>query len=202
MAKHHPKATPPAPRDALPASGKRLLGDIRSLIGEARSQTAQAVNAGLVMLYWHIGARIRREVLGEKRAEYGKQIVSTLSRQLTTEYGKGFTAANLFHMARFAEAFPDQQIVYALSRQLTWTHFRRIIYLQEPLQREFYAEMCRVERWSTRTLEKKIRGMLYERTALSRKPAELARQELAALREEDKLTPDLALGPVQGDTEQ
>jgi predicted nuclease of restriction endonuclease-like (RecB) superfamily len=74
---------------------------------------------------------------------------------------------------------------------LSWTHFKPIIYLNDPLQREFYAEMCRIERWSTRTLQAKINGMLYERTVLSRKPAELARQELKALREEEKLSPDL-----------
>jgi predicted nuclease of restriction endonuclease-like (RecB) superfamily len=94
-------------------------------------------------------------------------------------------------MIRFVEVFPAQEIVYALSRQLGWTHFRTIIYLTDPLQRDFYAEMCRIERWSTRTLRAKIQGMLYERTAISRKPDELARQELAALRDEDRLTPDL-----------
>jgi len=81
--------------------------------------------------------------------------------------------------------------VNALSTQLGWTHFRHIIPLDDPLKRDFYAEMCRVERWSTRTLEKKISGMLFERTALSKKPADLAKKELAQLREEDKLTPDL-----------
>ena len=74
---------------------------------------------------------------------------------------------------------------------MSWTHFIYIIPLDDPLKRDFYAEMCRVERWSVRTLQKKIGGMLFERTALSKKPAELARQELAALRDEDQLTPDL-----------
>ena len=81
--------------------------------------------------------------------------------------------------------------MHALSAKLGWTHFRHIIYLEDELKRDFYAEMCRIENWSTRTLEKKIGGMLYERTALSKKPDKLIRQELAALREEDKLTPDL-----------
>jgi predicted nuclease of restriction endonuclease-like (RecB) superfamily len=94
-------------------------------------------------------------------------------------------------MIRFVERFPDREIVSALSRQLGWTHFRALIYIEDPLKREFYAEMCRVERWSTRTLEKKIGGMLFERTALSRRPERLARQELAALRDEDRVSPDL-----------
>src|SRR5581483_4687188 len=92
---------------------------------------------------------------------------------------------------RFAEVFPDAQIVSALRTQLGWTHFRQIIALDDPLKRDFYAEMCRVERWSTRALEKKIGSMLFERTALSKKPEKLIRQELAALRTENKLTPDL-----------
>jgi predicted nuclease of restriction endonuclease-like (RecB) superfamily len=168
-----------------------LLTDIRSLVDQARTQVAVAVNSELVLLYWQIGTRIRQDILHEKRAGYGEQIVSALGRQLTAEYGPGFSEKALRHMLRFAEVFPDAQIVSALRRQLSWTHIRQIIYLPDPLQREFYTQMCRIERWSTRTLEQKIRGMLYERTGISRKPADLARQELAALREQDRMTPDL-----------
>lgn len=110
---------------------------------------------------------------------------------MSREFGRGFNARNLFRMVRFAEVFPDERIVSALRTQLGWTHFRMIIPMDDELKRDFYAEMCRIERWSTRTLDKKIGGMLYERTALSKKPDKLIRQELAALREEDKLTPDL-----------
>jgi len=94
-------------------------------------------------------------------------------------------------MIRFAEVFPEDQIVSTLSTQLSWSHFVEIIPLKDELQRDFYAEMCRLERWSVRTLRQKISSMLFERTALSKKPAELAKQELSQLREEDKLTPDL-----------
>lgn len=94
-------------------------------------------------------------------------------------------------MIQFAEVFPEERIVATLSRQLSWSHFKELLPLKKPLQRDFYAEMCRVERWSVRTLRGKIGSMLYERTALSRKPEELARIELDALREEDLLTPDL-----------
>jgi predicted nuclease of restriction endonuclease-like (RecB) superfamily len=110
---------------------------------------------------------------------------------LEIEFGRGFSEKSLRHMIRFAEVFPDDKIVSALRRQLTWTHLKQIIYLDDPLKRDFYAEMCRIENWSTRTLDKKIGGMLFERTALSRKPAKLAALELKQLREEDKLTPDL-----------
>lgn len=170
---------------------ERLLSDIRGLIEEARVQVATAVNSRLVMLYWQIGRRIGEEVLEGDRAEYGQAIVATLSQQLAGEYGDGFSEKSLRRMIQFAKVFPDEQIVVALIRQLSWTHFIALIPIDDPLKRDFYAEMCRIERWSTRTLRKKIGGMLFERTALSKKPAKLARQELAALREEDKLTPDL-----------
>jgi hypothetical protein len=97
---------------------------------------------------------------------------------LTGEFGRGFDEKSLRHMIRFAEAFHDQEIVSALRRQLSWTLFKRLFYIDDPLQRDFYAEMCRLERWSTRTLEKKINSMLFECTALSKKPAKLIAQEL------------------------
>ena len=175
----------PAPPEAAPL----LLKDLRRMIEETRQGVAVFVNSTLTMLYWRVGRRINEEILNGERAEYGGAIVSTLSRQLEADYGRGFSEKSLRHMLRFAEAFPDERIVSALMRQLSWTHFLSIIYLQDSLQRDFYAEMCLFERWSTRTLQKKIASMLYERTALSKKPEELTRIELDALREEDRLTP-------------
>ena len=172
-------------------TSSELLGDIRRMIDEARAAVAITVNAGLTMLYWRIGKRIRGEVLQEKRAEYGREIVVSLSRQLQAEYGDGFSEKSLRRMVQFAEIFPDEQIVASLMRQLSWTHFTLLLPLQEPFQRDFYAEMCRVERWSVRTLRQKIDSMLYERTALSRKPEAVAKAELAKLRDEDTVTPDL-----------
>jgi predicted nuclease of restriction endonuclease-like (RecB) superfamily len=129
--------------------------------------------------------------LKQKRADYGEKIVAATGRQLEREFGRGFSEKSLRHMIRFAQAFPDEQIVSALRRQLTWTHFKSLVYIEDPLKRDFYAEMCRIEGWNTRTLEKKIGGMLFERTALSKKPNRLIRRELDALGAEDRLTPDL-----------
>jgi predicted nuclease of restriction endonuclease-like (RecB) superfamily len=182
------------PRSLPPVSASpidRLVADVRALIEEAREQTAREVNSALVSLYWHIGNRILNDILKNRRAEYGEQIVSALGRQLLFEYGPGFSEKSLRHMLRFAEAFPDVQIVSALRRQLSWTHFKEIIYIDDPLKREFYAELCRAERWTTRTLRHKIGHLLYERTAVSKKPDELIAQDLAALRDEDRMTPDL-----------
>ena len=168
-----------------------LFEDIRALIEQARAATARAINSAVTLLYWQVGQRIRRDVLHEQRAEYGEQIVATLSRQLTDEFGRGWNKAALTRMMQFAERFSDPKIVATLSQQLTWSHVVELLPLKDSLQRDFYAEMCRLENWSVRTLRAKIDGMLFERTGLSRKPAELAKQELRALRDEDRLTPDL-----------
>ncbi len=168
-----------------------LLSDIRSLIEAARMRVSTTANVEMVLLYWHIGNRILKDILGMERADYGKQIVQTLSGKLILEYGRGYSRTNLFYMIRFAEVFSDLKIVQTLTGQLGWSHFVQIIALDDPIQRDFYAQMCRIERWSTRTLHAKIQGMLYERTALSKKSEKLIKQELAALREEDLMTPDL-----------
>jgi predicted nuclease of restriction endonuclease-like (RecB) superfamily len=184
------RRTPANAVEPLPDS-TTLLADLRELIDASRAAVAQAVNSALVLLYWQVGSRIRADVLRHKRAAYGEQILPTLSAKLTPEYGQGFSERNLARMIRFAEVFPDREIVLGLSRQLGWSHFVEIIPLKTDLHREFYAEMCSVERWGVRTLRDKIGGMLFERTALSRKPEALARQELAKLREADQLSPDL-----------
>jgi len=177
----------PKPSQPVPA----LLTEVREMILSARQTVARGVNAALVMLYWKIGERIRRDILQEKRADYGEAILQTLSAKLVLEFGRGFSQRNLASMAQFAGAFPDAKIIATLSRELGWSHFVELIPLKKPLQRDFYAEMCRLERWSVRALRQKIGGMLYERTALSKKPDEVAALELKGLREEDKLTPDL-----------
>jgi predicted nuclease of restriction endonuclease-like (RecB) superfamily len=182
---------PPTPRMRDGSSPAKLLEDLRGLIRSARSGVAQAVNSAMALHYWQVGRRIRTDILKSRRAAYGAEIVSTLSRQLTAEFGSGYSRPNLFRMIKFAEFFADGEIVSTLSRQLSWSHFIEILQLKDALQRDFYAEMCRIERWNVRTLRDKIGGMLFERTALSRKPEELVRQELAKLREGDTLTPDL-----------
>lgn len=170
-----------------------LLKDIRVLIEEARHQTVAAVNVGLTLLYWRMGQRIKNEELGNGRAVYGEQIVATLSQQLVADYGRGFAEKNLRRMVQFAQAYPDEQIVVTLLRQLSWSHFLALLPLEKPLQRDFYAEMCRIEGWSVRTLRERIGSMLYERTALSKKPDELIRQELATLRSQSEVAPALLL---------
>ncbi|HQU59062.1 MAG: DUF1016 family protein [Phaeodactylibacter sp.] len=169
----------------------QLFSDIRQMVEEARTAVSQTVNAGLTMLYWNIGKRINEEILNNERAEYGERIIPDLAKDLTQEYGKSYSEKNLRRIMQFSKAFPDPQIVASLMRQLSWTHFTLLIPLKTELERDFYAQMCRIEKWSVRTLRKKIQSMLFERTAISQKPEELARKELQELTENDRLSPDL-----------
>ncbi|MDQ8183838.1 DUF1016 N-terminal domain-containing protein [Pelagicoccus sp. SDUM812005] len=157
-------------KDHLIEPSDTLLIELRGLITDARQQVAQAVNATLTMLYWQIGKRIHQEVLREKRADYGKQIVASVGRQLAAEFGPDFGEKNLRRMIQFAGTFPDEEIVAALRRQLGWTHFKSLIPLKNDLARNFYAEMCRVEQWSTRTLANKIDPLLGIRFVASEYP--------------------------------
>ena len=173
------------------SSGTRLYNDIASLIESSRLKIAQTANATLTLLYWKIGERINSSILGNKRAAYGKQIVVLLAQQLREQYGTSFSEKNLRRMMQFADVFPNEQIVVSSIRQLTWTHFIALIPLKDKLQREFYTEMCRVENWSVKILREKIDTLLYERTAISKKPAQLIQKEIADLRNQNVLSPDL-----------
>ena len=150
-----------------------LIQDLRQIIEQARGQVAATANYVQTMMYWHIGERINREVLGNQRAEYGKQIVSQVSTQLQAEFGKrGFEPRSIWRMMQFAQYFPDSKIVSAASTQLAWSHIIEILPLNDDLQREFYLTLAASERWSVRRLRKEIDGMLFERTAISGKPEE------------------------------
>ena len=169
-----------------------LIQDLRQIIEQARGHVAATANYELTMMYWHIGERINREVLDNQRAEYGKQIVATVSRQLQENYNiKGFDEKNIRRMMQFALFFPESQIVATLSRQLSWSHFVEVIPLNDDIQREFYLTLAASERWSVRRLRKEIDGMLFERTAISGKPEEFIKKELSTLRDDNVMSPDL-----------
>ena len=192
MSKPKPLTTK-ATAAAAVAETPGLLADLRQLIEQSRQAAAAAVNASLTLMYWHIGQRIGTEVLAGQRAGYGEGIVVTLSRQLVADYGRGFDEKNLRRMVQFAELFPGQDIVVTLSRQLSWSHFLALLPVKDPLARDFYAQMCSIERWSVRTLRERVDSMLFERTALSKKPDELIRLELDALQARGDVTAPLLL---------
>jgi predicted nuclease of restriction endonuclease-like (RecB) superfamily len=172
-------------------SDNQLVSDIRSLIESARQRVAVAVNAELTLLYWEIGSRINRDVLAGERAEYGKQVLANLAKELSIEFGAGWGLKHLRNCIQLAEVFPNREIVYALRSQLSWTHLRTLIYIAEPLKREFYLEIAKVERWSSRQLQERIKSMLFERTAISRKPEVTIANDLKVLRETGAMSQDL-----------
>jgi predicted nuclease of restriction endonuclease-like (RecB) superfamily len=178
-------------RQIIVEHDRQLVKDIVFLIEESKSHIAQTVNSTLTILYWQIGRRINEDILGNKRADYGKQVISSLASQLVLEYGNGFSEKSIRRMMQFADVFQDQQIVVSAIRELSWTHFIALIPLKDPLQREFYLELCKIEGWNVKTLRLKIDSMLYERTAISKKPDRLIKKELKELREDNKITPDL-----------
>ena len=168
-----------------------LFSEIRSLIESSRQKVAVTVNSEISMLYWQIGKRINEDILKDQRAEYGRQIIVHLSQKLTENYGRGWSEKQLRHCLRFAEIFEDFGIVSTLSRQLSWSHLKELIYINDPLKRKFYIEICQMEKWSVRTLRDRIRSMLFERTAISKKPNETIKQDLKLIEKENKLNPDL-----------
>ena len=168
-----------------------LITDIKTLIEQSKQQVAIAVNSTMTMLYWQIGNRIKTDILQNKRAEYGQETLNQLSVSLTKEYGRGWSEKHLRHCLRIVETFPDFQIVSTLWRQLSWSHIKMIMYFDDELQREFYIEMCKLERWSVRVLENRIKSKLYERTAISKKPDETIKHDIELLKNEQTLTPDM-----------
>ena len=172
-------------------SSNELLSDISQLIDEARVHVAREYNSTQVLLCWLIGKRIDNEILKTKRAEYGEGIINALSVILSNQYGRGYGRINLFRMLKFSRIFPDQKIVSTLSKQLSWSHFVLINAIDDEVKRGFYSEMCRVQHWSVRALKRQMEGMLYERTALSKKPHDVVQAQLSKLKENDEMTPEL-----------
>lgn len=174
-----------------PISEINVLQDISTLIAQSRSKVAYTVNAEITLLYWQVGKRINEEILHHQKADYGKRIILTLSQKLTQLYGKGWSKRHLLYCVKFAGIFSDEAIVHTLCAQLTWSHIKLIVGIENEVKREFFIEFTQLERWSVRMLEDKIDSMLFERTAISKKPDELIKTELAKLKNEQILNPDL-----------
>jgi predicted nuclease of restriction endonuclease-like (RecB) superfamily len=147
---------------------KVLFSDLKKIIDSSRENVARTVNSEITLLYWKIGERINTEILQEKRAEYGQFIIKEIAQKLTLEYGNSFSEKNLRRMIQFSAIFSDFTIVSTLSRQLSWSHFSKLISIKESLKRDFYIEICQLEGWSVRQLKERIDSMLYQRTAISK----------------------------------
>jgi predicted nuclease of restriction endonuclease-like (RecB) superfamily len=166
----------------IPDDDRALFGDVSGLIEAARTRAAVAVNSELVMLYWGIGKRIREDILGGERAEYGQAVVKRLAERLTERYGRGYTYTNLTRMLKFVESYPDERIVAPVAQQLPWTSICIALGIPDQHKRDFYLTFATHERWSKRTLRAKIDDKLYERTIEARGGVNGLEEELAALR--------------------
>ena len=131
--------------DKMQHNEKQLFVEIKQMIDDARLRVSKVVSSGVTALYWNIGTRINKEILNNGRAEYGKQIVASLSRQLVQEYGKNFEEKNLRRIIQFAQLFCEAENVATLWRQLSWSHFKILIPIKDELERDFYTQMCRIE---------------------------------------------------------
>ncbi len=170
-----------------------LVENLKSLIESSRDRLAKIVNQEMTVLYWNIGKMIHQDILKSERAEYGKQIISTVSKELNALYGQGFSAPNISRMITLYQDFPDFEVISTLSTKLTWSHFVEILPIQDPLKRNFYTQMCRLDSWSVRILREKIGKMLYERTAISQEPDSVIKDSLSLVNNEEHLNPKMIL---------
>jgi len=148
-------------------SNEKLFTDLSKLIEQSRHQIAMQANSTLTILFWQVGKHINDDILQNQRAEYGKQIVSTVSAQLETSYGRNFAEKNVRRMMQFAEIFSEMQIVVTLSRQLTWSHFLVLIPLKSAEAKQFYAQLAINETLGVRDLRKQIANKAFERTEIA-----------------------------------
>lgn len=150
---------------------------IRSILETARNQAYSVANSAMVQAYWSIGKSIVEQQGKSERAEYGRQLLQELSKQLTHDFGKGFTASNLRNMRQFYLTFPN---CYALRSNLSWTHYRMLMRVENEKARNFYLEECEKANWSTRQLERQIDSFFYERL-LSSQDKEAVGREIHSL---------------------
>ena len=180
-------------REIANINEEQLYSDVSELIEVTQQRALHEINRAGILLYWHIGRRINHDILKNNRAEYGSGVVKTLADKLQIRFGKGFGLRVIQRCMQFERCFSNEKIVGSLSQHLKWTHFVLLLNIDSQLKREFYAEMCRIERWSTRELSKKIDDMLFERTAIAKKSDNVIEKEISKLRETQILEPDLII---------
>lgn len=170
-----------------------IFTEISHLISETKIKVQINMNSEMVLLYWHIGQHIRNEILDKNESNYGEEVIEKLSKKLSQEYGRGYSRSNLFNMIKFYDKFREEAIVQTLSGQLSWSHFNEIIKIEDTLKMKFYITMTINERWSVRTLKERTDSMLFERTALSKKPESTIESDLKSLSDENKMSLELFL---------
>jgi predicted nuclease of restriction endonuclease-like (RecB) superfamily len=174
----------------LQKQSKKLYIEITSLINTAKENVKTSINKELTMLNWNIGKQLN-ETLSNTAESYGMEIVATVSPLLMQQFGKGYTTSALHRIHRFYKAFPKIKIVATLSPLLSWSHFVELITVKNDLARNYYTQLCQIEHWNVRELRDRINSMLYERTALSKKPEKLIAQEIKQLQVQKKFTENI-----------
>jgi len=170
-----------------------LYNNIKTIIDTSKQKILYEVNKTMTLSYWEIGERLKTETLKDERAVYGQEVIKNISDKLTLEYGRGYSRSNLERMMNFYMLFNDKEICATLSHKLSWSHFIEFIKIKDELKREFYIAMCSTERWNVRTLRERINSMLYERTAISKKPEITIRKDLELLTTDSKMSKELFL---------
>lgn len=175
----------------LPENYKQTYDKIVKMIETAKHKVYETANFQTVYLFWHIGQELKDNILNGQKAEYGKSIVKNMSKDLEFQYGRSYEKSSVFRMIQFYEEFPDFEKVATLSQQLTWSHFKELLPVNDELKRDFYAVLCKNEGWSVRVLRERKKSMLYERTAISKRPEETIRNDIRLLEEKDMMTVDM-----------
>jgi predicted nuclease of restriction endonuclease-like (RecB) superfamily len=168
-----------------------LYDQVYTLIDQSKQRIYAAFNQELTQLNWNVGKLIQQDILKNRKAGYGEKVITNLSIKLTREFGTGWSSQQLWNCLYTVETFPSWKILSTLSRELSWSHIKELIYLKDKLQRTFYAQIAAHEKWSVRQLRERIDSLLFERTAISKKPEKLIQQELSAMRKDNQMSHDL-----------
>ncbi|MDT0651463.1 PDDEXK nuclease domain-containing protein [Autumnicola edwardsiae] len=157
---------------------KSLISELSHLIEQGKQKVAVQVNSTMTMVFWQVGKRINEEILENERAEYGKNIVPTVSSQLKKRYGDSFGTRNLRRMMQFADIYPDLQIIVPLTRQLSWSHFVELFPIKNKEAQTFYVNKIAEERWSVRETRKQIERKAFERKEIANSQLPAAKSEM------------------------
>ena len=168
-----------------------LYNNIVELIEDTKTKVVHHVNADLIELYWNIGKDIKIDTLHNKRAEYGKAVVTELSKRLLLKYGRGYSRQNLNRMVKFYDYYNDFEKCSTVSSKLSWSHFVELLQIEDSVKRDFYATLTMNENWDVRTLGERIDSAMFERTAISKKPEQTIINDLELLKNKKKMTTDL-----------
>jgi len=169
-------------KNSIQPPEQTLFNDLSKLIEQSKNFVIVQANSVMTMLFWNVGKRINEDILQNKRADYGKQIVATVATFLTEKYGRNFERTNLTRMMKFAELFHDLGIVAPLAQQLSWSHFRELITLKDEKTRLFYAKEAAERHWGKRELRQSIERKEFERT-------EIANLQIEVLTAEQQIIP-------------